>query len=242
MNADHAAERPSAHLFAGVSAALITLAAAAALALFSTDIAIGGDLAERAAIPLRMLALVTLATLLLLLGGETWSDVGLKRPRSLWQTFALVIVGYLAVGIAVTAVTQLLFPQLGIVPKTSAVFAAIRGNFVEYIYWLLPVAWLSAAVGEELVFRGFLQSRLERFFGGGWGAALFAVVAQGIIFGALHAYQGTGGAIVAGVTGTMIGLVYVVGGRNLWACILLHGLVDTISLTALYLGAAPGGS
>lgn len=223
---------------AGVGALALVLACAAALSLFSAEIAIGGSLLERAAVPLRMLALVALATLLLRRSGETWKGVGLGRPTLFWRAAGLVVGGYLAVG-GVAAAGQVLLPALGLAPRASAMFSALNGNTAEYLYWLLPVAWGSAAFGEELVFRGFLQSRLERLFGRGSGAAFAAVIAQAAIFGALHSYLGAAGAILAGGTGLVLGLVYVLGGRNLWACIALHGLIDTVSLTAVYLGAFP---
>ena len=225
-------------LYAGGAALILTLACAGTLTLFSAEIAINGDLVERAAVPLRMLALVGLATLLLAWSGDRWSTVGLTRPASVRRAAGLIILGYLGVAL-VAAACHMLLPVLGIAPKLSIIFGALRGNTAEYLYWLLPVAWGSAAFGEELVFRGCLQSRLERLFGSGKGAAFLAAIVQAMIFGAMHGYQGAGGAMLAGGTGLVLGLVYVVGGRNLWACIVLHGLIDTVSLTALYLDAMP---
>lgn len=222
--------------------AVTVLACAAALALFPADMAVGGGWAERVAVPARMAVLVLLATLLLARAGQGWRDVGLRAPASAWRVLGLVLGGYVAVAAVGAALTLAVLPALGIAPKTAALFAALRGDTAEYLYWLLPVAWGSAAFGEELLFRGFLQSRLEGLFGSGRGAALFAVLAQAAIFGALHAYQGPGGALLAAGTGLVLGSVYLVGGRNLWPCILLHGLVDTVSLTALYLGAVPAGA
>ena len=220
-------------------AGAIAISALAALlvALFSTDAAVDGGFAARVAVPGRMLLLIVAATLLLP-AGESWRGVGLLAPTSRWRAAALIVGGYLAVGAALALVTQLLLPALGLTPRTLAAFAGLRGNLGEYLYWLIPVAWGSAAIGEELVFRGFLQTRLERFFGSGSGGTVLAAIGQAIIFGSLHAYQGLGGAILAGVTGLIIGLVYVIGRRNLWTCIILHGLIDTVSLTAIYLGVA----
>lgn len=224
---------------AWAQAGLITLAAAIAAALFSTDGAVGGDTAARFVIPLRMLALVLIATALLKWSGETWRDVGLARPRSMLATSGWVVGGYICIAAAAALLTQLVFPHVGLQARTAAAFAGLQGNLGEYLYWLIPIAWGSAAFGEELLFRGFLQSRLMRAFAG--APAVLAVVAQAAIFGALHAYQGAGGAILAGVTAMIIGGIYALNGRNLWACILLHGLVDTISITAIYLGAVPPG-
>lgn len=219
---------------------VVVLAAVAgvALSMFSAEIALGGGFLERMAVPMRMLALVALATLLLAASGESWRDVGLRAPPSLWRSAALVVGGYLAVGVAFVVVSQILLPAFGITHETSKIFSELRGDFGEYLYWLIPIAWGSAAFGEELVFRGYVQTRLERVLGSARAAPLLAALGQALIFGSLHAYLGLGGAILAASTGLMIGLVYIAGGRNLWPCIILHGLIDTVSVTAIYMGAA----
>ena len=218
-----------------IGAVVISALAALLVALFSTDAAVEGGLAARLAVPGRMLLLVAVATLLLH-PGEGWRSVGLRARQSAWRAVFLIVCGYLAVGAALALVTQLLLPTLGRAPDTAATFAGLQGNLGEYLYWLIPVAWGSAAIGEELVFRGFLQTRLESIIGSGAGATALAAIGQAVVFGSLHAYQGLGGAILAGVTGLIIGLVYVAGRRNLWTCIILHGLIDTVGLTAIYLG------
>ena len=214
----------------------ITFLAAVGLALFSTEQAIGGNWLERAIVPGRMLLLVLAATCLLRWAGFSWRDVGFRRPVSLWRTGGLVVLGYLGIGLTFVLVSQLVLPWLGAAPKTLSIFAAVKGNAPEYLYWLLPVAWGSAAFGEELVFRGYLQSRLQTVLGASRTGAAGALFLQALIFGALHSYQGMGGAVLAGSTGLVLGLVYLAGRRNLWAPIILHGLVDTITLTAVFLG------
>jgi membrane protease YdiL (CAAX protease family) len=214
----------------------ISLLAALAMAAFSTEQAVGGGWLQRAAIPLRMLLLVGVATLLLRTVGETWRDVGLSKPGFV-RTAVLVVVGYLGMSLVYVLITRLLLLGLGLEPKTLSLFSAVQGDTAEYLYWLVPVAWGSAAFGEELVFRGYLQTRLTRAVGGRGGAAL-ALVLQAAIFGALHAYQGLGGAVIAAGAGLVLGLVYIAARRNLWAPILLHGLIDTVSLSSVYFGVA----
>lgn len=217
--------------------ALIVGVAGIALSLFSAGDAMDGGWLLRAAVPLRMLVLVLLATALLRAAGETWRDVGLTRPASWLQVAALVIGGYLAVG-ALFAGISVVLPALGLIQPADHAFSAIRGDTAQYLFWLLPVAWGSAAFGEELVFRGYVQSRFERLFGTSRRAGALAAVAQALVFGVLHAYLGLGGAVLAAAAGLVLGVVYFTGRRNLWACIILHGLIDTVSLTAFYIGAA----
>ena len=37
----------------------------------------------------------------------------------------------------------------------------------------------------------------------------------------------------------MLGELFLAGSRNLVACMVLHGVIDTVSLTALFLGVIP---
>lgn len=222
---------------ATVGAIIISALAAIGMTLLSTAEAIEGSIVDRLAIPLRMLLLVGVASLFLRFSDSSWRAVGLRTSRK-GRTALLVIGGYFAVGVAFAIVGALILPALGLSPRTADTFAGLTGNTGLYLYLLIVVAWGSAAFGEELVFRGFLQSRLELAFGSSRESAILAAVVQAIIFGALHSYQGAGGAVLAGITGVILGLVYLAGGRNLWACILLHGLIDTISLTAIYFGFA----
>jgi membrane protease YdiL (CAAX protease family) len=207
-----------------------------AMSLFSTSEALGGDLLHWLGVPLRMLFLVGVAALWLRWSGEGWRTVGLRAPKSIGKIALLVIGGYLAVGGAYAVLSGVILPALGAAPKTVESFSNLTGNTTLYLYLIFVVAWGSAAFGEELVFRGFLQSRLEKVFGSTRASAAIAVLVQAAIFGALHSYQGLGGVILAGTTGLIIGLVYIGGGRNLWAPILLHGLIDTVSLSAIYFG------
>ena len=222
---------------AAIGAALITALAAGAMAMFDTTEMIGGGALERAAVPVRMLLLVAAATLLLRIAGTNWREVGLRSPGRPLTTVSLVIVGYLAIGTVYAILNAYLLPAMGLSPRTVEIFSGLRGDTGLYLFLLVAVAWGSAAFGEELVFRGFLQSRLELAFGSTRVSAALAALVQAIIFGALHSYQGAAGAITAGAIGLVMGIIYLAGRRNLWACILLHGLVDTVSLSAIYLGA-----
>lgn len=107
----------------------------------------------------------------------------------------------------------------------------VEGNIVMYAWYLIPVAWGSAAIGEELLCRGFLLHRLE-----GLSATWVAVVLQAVIFAAAHFYQGITGVLAVFVLALVFGAVYIRSGRNLLPVILAHGLIDTFAMTAIYLG------
>lgn len=178
----------------------------------------------------RMAIVVAICTWFLRSGGERWADVGLRAPPRAWVTPLAAVGGLLA--ILVTA--GVVLPALGVRPVVASGLP-IRGDLAEYLYWVLPVSWGSAAFGEELVFRGFLLDRIQKLAGApGTPATLVAIVVQAAVFGSLHAYQGLGGVLLTGTIGLLLGGVWLVGGRNLWACIIIHGLIDATTITRAY--------
>ena len=208
--------------------------------LFShADLASGRIMAVAA--PIHMLILFGVATALLRWRGEGWRSVGLARPVSIRRTAGLIVGGYIGL-IAINAVlVTTVFPALGLAHPAFGAFGALKGDVGRYAYWLV-MAWVSAGLGEELQFRGFLWSRLNRLFGGGRAAGWTALGVQAVLFGLGHMYQGLSGVLVTTTVGLMLGVIFLAGRRNLVACIVLHGMVDTISLTVLFLGAIPPGA
>ena len=85
---------------------------------------------------------------------------------------------------------------------------------------------LTAGVGEEVLFRGFLQGALGQWLGTGPGLVLASVV-----FGAAHpvtpAYV-----LIASVIGVYLGGLWLVSG-NLLVPMLAHGLYDFVALLML---------
>lgn len=166
-----------------------------------------------------------------------WAELGLGRPPAPVR-FALVTLGSVVAGwLAASLATALALKVLGLAPMDSSRFAAIAGN-TSMLLGMLAISWTTAAIGEELLFRGFLQSRLQALFGAGRGAGVAAVLVQSALFGLAHAYQGPTGILTTGAIGLAFGLV-VLRTRSLWPVMVAHGLVDTVSMLALYAGLKP---
>lgn len=216
---------------------VVTIGAALAVGLLArADLA--GEFLMRLAAPAQMIILFGLATVLLRRRGERWRSVGFARPGSSRRVAGLVIAGYVGVICLNGVLVLLVFPRLGIAAPAFGALGVLKGHPWVYVSWLL-LAWSSAALGEELQFRGFLWSRLERLFGGGRAAALATLILQAGLFGLGHVYQGLGGVLATTCAGLVLGAVFLAGSRNLVACMVLHGLIDTVSLTALFLGVIP---
>ena len=97
---------------------------------------------------------------------------------------------------------------------------------------------LTAAIPEEIVYRGFLMDRFTRLFGGGAGASWLAALAQALVFGLVHFQWGLGGILMTTIMGLVWGVGYLLCGRNLWIVIGAHSLAHIALVTQLYLTPA----
>lgn len=110
----------------------------------------------------------------------------------------------------------------------------IRGNTGFYIF-ILIMGWFIGGIYEEIVFHGFIFSRLEKMLPGKF-ASVIAFLFTSLLFGLYHIQLGaadTINAILAGAGYLALVLYYK---RNLWYGIFCHAIYDTIVITLLYLG------
>jgi membrane protease YdiL (CAAX protease family) len=96
----------------------------------------------------------------------------------------------------------------------------------------LAVVALMAGIGEEVLFRGFVQAGLVRLT----GSQMVGLIGAGVLFGLVHAITRTY-AILATVVGIYLGLLWIYSG-NLLAPILAHAIYDFGALWYLQKRAA----
>ena len=186
-------------------------------------------------IPRSIIPLFLMGWLSLWLRRKSWKDLGFRSAKGGWL---LVISGsVLAIsGIYLSGkiFSPLLHRLTGEVPTQAPELALLRGNLPYYLF-LLAGIWLLAAIGEELVYRGYVLNRLIDIAGpspAGWGIGLLV---SSLLFGLGH---GTNLPVI--VSGFLLGLVegglYLASRRNLWLPIVFHGFWDSTYLTLFYLG------
>jgi len=172
------------------------------------------------------------------LRGVKWCDVGFWVYRNWPLTLALGILGGAVMeGIELFVSQPLLVHFLHKEPDLS-ILSAVRGN-LKVLAILIVLAWIVAALGEEVVYRGYLMNRVAELFTPGAIATAIGLVTMSIVFGFAHAYQGVTGIVDEGFMGLLLGLMYLAGGRNLLIPIIAHGVQDTIDVVLLYLGTYP---
>jgi len=180
------------------------------------------------------LASVATGAALISMRKESWRDYGLRVGGD--ARFVLsragevfILTGCVAFAIVVLATV------LGYPPSESVVLTQQPDTLPGFLLDLVFGVWIAAAIGEELIFRGFLLTKFTTLFGGGHRALALAVLAQAVWFGVGHASQGVNMMIMASVTGAVLGTYFLTRARrSLLPLIVAHGLIDTVAVTINY--------
>jgi membrane protease YdiL (CAAX protease family) len=179
--------------------------------------------------------ILALGWLSLRLRGGGWRGVGLGCPTSWQRTLALGAAVGILLQVLSEFVTEPLFTALTHQPVDVSEFRPLVGN-VKLLLLYFVVVWTLAAFGEEMTYRGYLLNRAADLGGRrpwAWAAGLLFIT---VLFGFGHSYQGLTGMLDSGLHGLLLGVLYLASGRNLWVCVIAHGVTDTIALVAVFLG------
>jgi membrane protease YdiL (CAAX protease family) len=162
---------------------------------------------------------------LLVRSGEGWSGIGLTRFRGVdaRQGLALWVASFLLVLVL------------------AQVFRYFGQREVDFLPDVLPL-WFrviqavliaaTAGATEEIVVRGYAQTRLEQLR----APTAAIVVLPTALWGVLHVYQGLGAALTIFCLGLMYA-VYFHRTRRLWPLILAHALFDGTQLVLILTGS-----
>jgi membrane protease YdiL (CAAX protease family) len=201
--------------------------------LFGTFIVIGHNVFH--IVPNEVIILCVIGLISIRLRDGRLSAMGFKWPSS-WGRIFLIAVAAAALRIIigqflVEPLTGLFWPA----PSAPALANEITGNLKVALVALLLV-WTFAAFGEEIAYRGYLLTRAADIGGRSAAAYWIGVVFVSILFGYGHYYKGPSGVIDSGIAGLILGTAFMLAGRNLWACILAHGFIDTFGIIDAFFG------
>jgi membrane protease YdiL (CAAX protease family) len=152
-----------------------------------------------------------------------WSWSGPPIPSAHWSTNALLL------GVAATVPPLIVFAIITFTPvRELSGVAAIRDKVREILgstlsrleVWQMALVSLGAGVGEEVLFRGALVSRL--------GDGLIGICLSGVLFGLLHWITPLY-AVLAAVFGVFLGWL-LIATDNLFVPIVVHSLYDLVAL------------
>ncbi len=176
------------------------------------------DLAQQLARMLQLIGWGALGAYLLIRGGFAIRAVGLdaRSPgRDLLGAAGLAAL----IGV----------PGLGLylVARAVGVSVTIAPSTLTETWWQLPVLIASAAANgwaEEMVMVGYLITRLRQL---GWSENS-SLVAQALLRGSYHLYQGLGGFVGNLVMGLVFGRIWQRTNR-LWVLVGAHTLIDVVA-------------
>jgi membrane protease YdiL (CAAX protease family) len=186
-------------------------------------------------IPNEVPILFALGLISMQLRNGSWTAMGLRWPAS-WRRTVLIALA--------AAAARILLGALVIDPVTAHLWPLqhlpsgadqIAGHGMVALRWLLLI-WTFAAFGEEIGYRGYLINRAADVGGRSKTADWVGVLLVSVLFGYGHYYKGPAGIIDSGMAGLILGATYILSGRNLWACILAHGFIDTFSVVCMFFG------
>jgi membrane protease YdiL (CAAX protease family) len=201
--------------------------------LFGAFIVIGHNVFH--IVPNEVIVLCVLGLISIRLRDGRWSAIGFKQPAS-WRRILLIALAAAALRILlgqflIEPVTGFFWPK----PTAPALANEITGNAKIALLALL-IVWTFAAFGEEIAYRGYLLTRAADIGSKSTTAYWIGIVFVSILFGYGHYYKGPSGIIDSGVAGLILGAAYMLAGRNLWACILTHGFIDTFGVIDAFFG------
>jgi uncharacterized protein len=158
-----------------------------------------------------------------------WHELGFVRPPS-WK--ATVAVGVFSGTAFKLAMKSIVMPLLG-APPINQRYAYLTGNTAALPGIVLAVI-VSAGLGEEIFFRGYLFERLGKLLGPEpWARAVIVLFTAGWFGLAHYADQGIPGMEQAMVTGFVFGAAFAMTGR-IWPVMIVHAAFDLTAVALIY--------
>ena len=187
-------------------------------------------------LPFYSYAIVCLAVIIFYLRKEnkTLRNLGLKRNGI---TAHVVVVGVVSALLWVAFNKWVYHPFIThffVVPSYTE-YDFIRNKLSNLVITIIA-AWVIGGFYEEIVFRGFIQTKMQELIisykNSFWIAGLFT----SLLFGLYHWQQGIFGIVPAFLGGLLWTFLLWRYKGNLWYPVISHAVYDTIALTMIYFG------
>lgn len=169
----------------------------------------------------------------LLIRREHVSALGFKHPKSWPGMIGFAFVGALLLQLFDVGVLMPILNRLTGVTIDYSGFASLQGNLGQLLV-ILALSWTLAALGEELVYRGYLQKLLGELSGSHLPGVLLTIGVSSLLFGLAHSEQGLIGVVVTSVDALFYSWLKRKFDNNLWVAILAHGFYNSVGVIIFY--------
>lgn len=161
-------------------------------------------------------------------------SIGFIRPINWGKTILICVLLAIAIEMSFEILFNPIIERFTAAKIDLSGLDNIRGNLSDYLIWLL-LGWIIGGFIEEILFRGFLITRISNLFSSKNLGYLTAIVLTSAVFGYSHLYQGWSGVISTGLIAVLLGIIFIKNHKILWYSILTHGFVNVIGLTVIFL-------
>ena len=170
---------------------------------------------------------LVLITYLLKRRNKGWKDLGFRRPDNWLKAAVSFVLCVVSIALIFNFVIQPLFPH-----GANEINNGRTISQGEFLFQLFVIGLGTAAIGEEMLMRGFVLNNLNELFGFNLLGTTLSVMIQAFLFGILH--SGIQGMVSAGVIGLILAVFYIISGRNLWVVMAAHAVPDILSIISSY--------
>lgn len=169
----------------------------------------------------------------LLIRRENIRSLGFKRPQSWARIIGFAFVGVIFLQLFDVGVVLPIMNRLTGTTIDYSSFANLKGN-TDQLALLLVLSWTLAALGEEIVYRGYFQKLLTNLFGSNIPGILLTVGISSLLFGLAHTEQGIVGVVATTIDALFYSWLKLKFKNNLWATILAHGFYNSIRVIIFF--------
>jgi len=187
--------------------------------------------------PLGVLIAFSFVILYLFIGKERkqkFKSIGFTRPKNWIITIFICMILAIVIELCFEVLFNPIIEKLTASKIDLTGYDKIRGNLLNYLQWLL-IGLVVGGFIEEILFRGFLITRISKIFNNAKDGNWFAIIITSAIFGFSHLYQGLSGVISTGLIALLFGIIFIYNNKILWYSIITHGFVNLVGLTVIFL-------
>ncbi|HEX9729156.1 MAG TPA: CPBP family intramembrane glutamic endopeptidase [Gemmatimonadales bacterium] len=224
---------------AKVAELVVVLAVALAAITIALPLVGNNALARQAVAWVANVVMLCVVWLGLRVRGQSWEYFGLGLRFAGWRSVGKAVLQSFLVLIAAAAafvLGSIVMANITGVPESADMtrYEYLRGNLPMLILALIGV-YLVSSLGEEVIYRAFLITRVAELGAHSSWAVRSAVAISALVFGLVHFDWGPMGIVQTGFMGLALGISYLVLRRRLWVLVLAHAYMDTLLLVPLYL-------
>lgn len=160
-------------------------------------------------------------------------SIGFTTPVSWWKTVLISLGMGILIEFSFQVLLNPLIERATHAPIDLTAYESMRGDIPRYLF-MLVFGWIAGGFMEEILFRGFLLTRISSLFKNKNIGIITGILITSAAFGFSHLYQGWSGVISTGSIAVFLGIIFIKSRWNLWYPILTHGFVNMTSLTLVF--------